>query len=61
MSHDPTQLGYRSRGDAAGDDVVAMRRSVRTWVVVCLVWLVGLAVWVIYLGAIVYAFFKVVA
>jgi hypothetical protein len=61
MTHDPTQLGYRSRSDAVGDDVRAMRRSVRTWVVVCLVWLVGLAVWVVYLGALAYAFFKVMA
>ena len=61
MTFDPKQLGYRSRGDAAGDDARAMRRSVRTWVVVCVVWLVGLAVWAVYLGAIAYAFFKVVA
>jgi len=61
MTHDPTQLGYRSRNDAVVDDVRAMRRSVRTWLVVCLVWLVGLAVWLVYLGAIAYAFFKVMA
>jgi uncharacterized membrane protein YccC len=60
MAADQNQLGYRSRSDAVSDDVRAMRRSLRTWVVVCVVWLVGLAVWAVYLGAIAYAFFKIV-
>ena len=35
--------------DAAKDDVRAMRRSLRTWVALFLVWGVGLVVWVAYL------------
>jgi hypothetical protein len=57
-NHPP--LDYRSRGDAARDDVGTAGRSVRTWLTLCAVWAVGLVVWAVYLGLIVYTVFGVV-
>ena len=51
-SPDPSRLDYRSGRDTAADDARAMRRSVRTWILLSAVWLVGVAVWVVYLVAI---------
>jgi len=57
---DPSQprLDYRSGNDARLDDVRAMRRSVRTWAVLTVVWLIGLAVWATYLACIGYVFLR---
>ena len=48
-SSDPSRLDYRSGRDTAADDARAMRRSVRTWVILTAVWAVGVGVWVVYL------------
>lgn len=58
---DPTPLAYRSRGDAAGDDQLAMRRSMRTWLLLCGVWGVGMAVWAVYLLLIGYVLLRLLA
>jgi hypothetical protein len=54
MSDDP-QLDYASSQVRQG----ATGRSLRTWGVLCLVWLVGLVVWAVYLVAILYLALKV--
>ena len=62
MAADPASSGrldYRSGRDAVDDDAKAMRRSLRTWLVLAVVWVVGLAVWVIYLGALGYLVLRV--
>ena len=46
---DQNRLEYRAGRDVAADDAQAMRRSLRTWVVLSAVWAVGVAVWVVYL------------
>ena len=58
--HDPNQLAYRSKGDALAEDVDAMRRSFRTWVLLCAVWAVGLVVWAGYLALIAFVVFRVI-
>jgi hypothetical protein len=60
LSNEPNPLPYRSRGDAIADDVQTMRRSVRTWVVLCAVWAVGLVVWAGYLALIGFVIFRVI-
>ena len=52
MDTDPdrTRLEYRSGRDAASDDALAMRRSLRTWAVLSAVWTVGVGVWAVYLA-----------
>ena len=52
--HPSSRLGYRSGADASADDAAAMRRSVKTWVVLMAVWAVGVGVWVVYLGVLGY-------
>lgn len=59
MSTDPNPLAYRSKGDAVEDDVRTMRRSLRTWVLLCLVWAAGLVVWSGYLALIVIGVLRV--
>ena len=61
MDTDPAsgRLDYRSGRDAAGDDARVMRRSVRTWLVLTAVWVVGLCVWVFYLAALGYLVVRV--
>ena len=60
MADESTPLPYRSGGDALADDVREMRRSLRTWVVLCAVWAVGLVVWAGYLALIAFVLFRVV-
>jgi hypothetical protein len=50
MPAESNPLAYRSKGDAADDDVQTMHRSLRTWVLLCVVWGVGLVVWAGYLA-----------
>ena len=45
-----SRLDYRSGVDAHDDDAQAMRRSFKTWLVLALVWTIGVGVWVVYLG-----------
>ena len=52
MTGESNPLEYRSKGDAVGDDVRTMHRSLRTWVMLWTVWGVGLVVWVGYLAVI---------
>jgi hypothetical protein len=54
-------LPYRSGTDAAADDARAMRRSLKTWTILCLVWVVGLGVWAAYLVALGYLVLRVLA
>ena len=54
MSSSPDPLQYQSKGDAVADDVRSMRRSFRTWVVLWMVWGVGLVVWAGYLALVAY-------
>ena len=54
MPAESNPLGYRSKGDAVVDDVRTMRRSLRTWVLLCVVWAVGLVVWAGYLALVAY-------
>jgi hypothetical protein len=61
MHPDSPRLDYRSTRDAAGDDARAMRRSVRTWVLLTGVWAVGLGVWVVYLAMIGLLFLRFLA
>ena len=49
MPVDPNPLQYRSDSEARSDDVRAVRRSLRTWLILWLVWAVGLVVWVGYI------------
>ena len=49
------QLDYRSGVKAAGDDVHALHRSLQTWMLLVVVWTVGVGVWVVYLAALGYA------
>jgi hypothetical protein len=60
MPDDSNPLTYRSKGDAIAEDVESMRRSLRTWVVLCAVWAVGLAVWAGYLALIAFVIFRVI-
>jgi len=60
MSQDAGPLPYRSKGDAIAEDVREMRRSVRTWVLLCLVWAGGLIVWAGYLALIAFLIFRVI-
>jgi hypothetical protein len=62
MAADPSgRLDYRSGVDAVGDDARAMHRSVRTWVVLLLVWTVGMGVWVVYLAGLGYLVLRLLA
>jgi hypothetical protein len=61
MPDDPSPLPYRSKGDAVVDDVHAMHRSLRTWIILCTVWGVGLIVWAGYLALIAYLVLRVLA
>ena len=61
MSDDPTTLAYRSRGDALADDVTSAHRSLRTWLILCTVWAIGLVVWVGYLALIAFLVLRVLA
>ena len=54
MAAESNPLGYRSKGDAVVDDVRTMHRSLRTWVLLCVVWAVGLVVWAGYLALVAY-------
>ena len=56
MTTDPgsERLDYRSGRDAAADDARAVRRSLKTWAVLLVAWVVGLGVWVFYLAALGY-------
>ena len=60
MPDDPNPLTYRSKGDAIAEDVETMRRSLRTWVVLCAVWSVGLVVWAGYLALVAFVLFRVI-
>ena len=60
MSQDAGPLPYRSKGDAIAEDVREMRRSVRTWVLLCLVWAGGLIVWAAYVALIAFLIFRVI-
>jgi hypothetical protein len=60
MSEDANPLPYRSKGDAIAEDVDTMRRSFRTWAVLCAVWSVGLVVWMGYLALIAFVVFRVI-
>ena len=56
MDTDPAgRLDYRSGVAAAGDDVHALHRSLQTWMLLVVVWTVGVGVWVVYLAALGYA------
>ena len=63
MAEDPQSkpLGYRSGTDAAGDEARTLRRSLRTWLMLVVVWAVGLCVWVVYLAAIGYLVIRFLA
>jgi hypothetical protein len=54
MPAESNPLGYRSKGEAVADDVQTMRRSLRTWVLLSVVWVVGLVVWAGYLALVAY-------
>jgi hypothetical protein len=58
MENDSNRLEYRSGRDAAADDVQAMRRSFRTWLLLSGVWTIGLGVWVVYLALTGYVIFR---
>ena len=51
-------IPYRSGRDAAGEPKI-VPRSLRTWLLMSVVWLVGLGVWVVYLAAIGFLVFRV--
>jgi hypothetical protein len=57
----PDRLDYRSGRDTLADEAAAMHRSVRTWFILSVVWVVGVCVWVVYLGAIGYAVVRVLS
>jgi hypothetical protein len=57
----PDRLDYRSGRDTVADEAAAMHRSVRTWLILSAVWLLGVCVWVVYLGAIGYAVVRVLS
>ena len=59
MSTEQPPLPYRPKADAVADDAREARRSVRTWLVLCVVWAVGLAVWAAYLALILFVVVKV--
>ena len=58
MPDDLNPLAYRSKGDAIADDVQTMRRSFRTWVILLVIWMVGLVVWAGYLAVIAFLVFR---
>ena len=57
---DARPLPYRSKGDAVADDLETMHRSLRTWALLCAVWVVGLIVWAGYLALIAFLVFRVI-
>jgi hypothetical protein len=57
----PDRLDYRSGSDTLADEAAAMHRSVRTWLVLSVVWVIGVCVWVVYLAAIGYAVVRVLS
>jgi hypothetical protein len=52
-------LPYRSGRDAARGEPKIVPRSLRTWLLMSVVWVVGLGVWVVYLVAIGFLVFRV--
>jgi hypothetical protein len=46
-------LSYRSGPEARADYVTADHRSARKWVMLCIVWIVGLGVWGLYIAMII--------
>lgn len=56
-----SRLDYRSGADVAGDDARAMHRSVKTWLLLGVVWIVGVGVWVVYLAALGYGVLWILA
>ena len=61
MAQDPASkpIPYRSGRDPASGDPMIVPRSLRTWLLMSVVWLVGLAVWVVYLVSIGFVVFRV--
>ena len=59
MDPDHPTLPYRSATEAAADDRRGSGRSLRTWAILLVVWVVGLGVWVVYLVAIAYLAWRV--
>ena len=52
MPADPNPLNYRPKAEADHEAALATRRTLRTWLILSLVWAVGLVVWVVYLALI---------
>jgi hypothetical protein len=51
-------LSYRSGPEARGDYVTSEHRSVRKWLILSIVWIVGLGVWGLYIAMIIVLFFR---
>ena len=58
---DSSRLDYRSGADAAIDEARAVHRSIRTWLILLVVWVVGIGVWVVYLAALGYLAVRLLA
>ena len=54
-------LNYRAGADANHDPGVAAPRTLRTWLALWAVWLVGLAAWAVYLSVLAVVLFKLLA
>lgn len=40
------------------DDPVVIRRPLRAWILLFLVWIVGLAIWAVYIAMIIWIFYR---
>ena len=51
-------LSYRNGPEARTDYVSGEQRSVRQWLLLCVVWVVGLGVWGVYIAMIIVLVFR---
>ena len=58
MEPQPDPLTYRPSTDPALEPAPPAARSLRTWLVLCVVWLIGTGVWALYLALIVWVVFR---
>ena len=61
MSSDPEMLRYLPTTDPPAEVAVPARRPLRSWLLLWLVWVIGLAVWAVYIAVIVVLLVRFIA
>lgn len=59
MAPDDGSLPYRSPSDPDLPQAAPAARSFQTWLLLLIVWLVGLGVWALYIAVLLFLFFRV--